>query len=53
MKTVKLIPGKMNALLTIVPAGYAEGAKPKAYKKGPAFQTRTVLRKREFKTEAA
>jgi len=50
MKTPKLIPGKMNAILTVVPAGYADGAKPYKPKQSKPFVSRTVLRKQEFKT---
>ena len=32
MKMPKLIPGKMNVILTKVAAGHAEGAKPYVYK---------------------
>lgn len=53
MRIPKLIAGQGNALLTVLKPGYAEGSKPKGFRKAAPFQGRTVLRKQEFKTEVS
>ena len=40
MKMPKLIPGKMNILLTKIEAGYADGAKPYVYRPKASVQVK-------------